>query len=129
MASVCRISRKVDLSLRRIDQERPPQSFVGVRDTAARGMDRLKKEESCVLHRDGLIPIQLRKRREPFLREQLSDSQSRQNPGRTTPLPTEDRAQGIQIQMIVVVVADQDDVDPRKIRDAHSRVCYRLSRK
>jgi hypothetical protein len=44
-------------------------------------------------------------------------------------MPVKDRVQGIQIQMVVVVVADQDDVDPGKTCDGQSCLCDRFSGK
>ena len=69
-------------------------------------MNRLKKDEPRVLHRDRLIPVQFRERRNAFLLQQITNSKADQHGWRAASLLIDDRVYGLQIQMIVVVVTD-----------------------
>src|SRR5260221_10627448 len=80
-------------------------------------MDRLEKMHPCVLHLGRLAPIQLRIGRKPLALEKRPNTEASEDHRRRGSLPVHQRAKRPDVQVVVMIVADEDDVDSRKTVD------------
>src|SRR4029077_2324955 len=111
MVAVGAVSGEINSPLGRIDEERPPQRLVRIPKPSARGMHRLKKDNPRIPYGHRVIPVHLGIGRNAFLLQQCTHPQAYQNRWWISCLSIEDRVNRFQVQMVVMVMADQDDVD------------------
>src|SRR3569833_3972738 len=121
MRGIAGVARKEYLASAHPYDKTAPERAIAVAGAATRPMLSGCQRDRCIAHLDALPPVELMHGAQAVLAENRFVSQARDH---SLLMPGFVSGQCIQVQVVVVVVADQDQVDWRQLIKRQSRGAY-----